>query len=413
MSKPLDVVVFGATSFVGQILCQYLEDTFNSDYQETLTWGIAGRSKYKLEQLKKNLGNASLPIFVADASDENALNDMCQQTNVVVSTVGPYALYGETLVKVCSETGTDYCDLTGEPQWIHDMLEKYEATAKESGARIVHCCGFDSIPSDLGVHFLQQQSLQHHGQYCKKVSMRVKAAKGGASGGTIASMVNITKEMSKDPTLRKKLVNPYLLCPESDAKPVRQLNVGKPIFDKGFGAWIAPFIMAGINTRVVLRSNAIAKHPYGADFTYDEAMLMGKGSKGRFRATTLVAGLGLFMVSAALKPTRWFMEKFVLPKPGEGPSPEAQKSGFYDLRFSGETSDGQVIKTKVVGQGDPGYGSTGRMLGQAAATLALNFHDDGQKSAQSGGFWTPATLFGDRLVKRLGTYSQIKFEVID
>jgi len=412
MEKPFDIVVFGATSFVGQILCQYLQDTFNNDGQEKLTWAIAGRSETKLNSVKTAINNPQLDVLIADAADQAALNNLCAQAKVIISTVGPYALYGEPLVKACAETGTDYCDLTGEVQWIKRMLDKYEDTAKASGARIVHCSGFDSIPSDMGVYFLQQNAMREFGAYCNNIKMRVKAAKGGASGGTVASMVNITKEAVADPALRKQLANPYLICPSSAGFKARQFNVSTPTMDKDFKGWTAPFVMAAINTRIVFRSNALAGSPYGADFKYDEAMLVGKGFKGRMMATAIVAGLGAFLVGAAIKPTRWLLEKFVLPKPGEGPSPHAQKTGYYDLRFVGKTHSGKEIRTKVVGQGDPGYGSTGRMLGQVGACLALDFHQDNQKTGKGGGFWTTSTIFGDQLIDRLQKYAQLEFEVL-
>lgn len=412
MNNQFDVIVFGATSFVGQLLCQYLVDRFNDNGQERLDWAIAGRSQAKLAELKQKLQQPELPVLLADAADKTALKALCQQTRVIVSTVGPYALYGESLVKVCAESGTDYCDLTGEVQWIRQMLDRYEETARNSGARIVHCSGFDSIPSDMGVYFTQKKAKAVLGSFCSDISMRVKAARGGISGGTLASMINITREAAKDPALRRQLANPYLICPETEGLKAKQENVKTPTYDSGFGAWLAPFIMAGINTRVVLRSNALAEHPYGKDFRYNEAMLMGAGFKGRLQSNVLVAGLGLFMLAMVIKPARWFMARFVLPKPGEGPSPKAQKTGFYDIRFLGKTADGQEIRTRVVGQGDPGYSSTARMLGQVAAGLALDFHDNQQKSGKAGGFWTTSTLFGDRLIERLEKDAEIKFEVL-
>ncbi|ELU06748.1 hypothetical protein CAPTEDRAFT_206220 [Capitella teleta] len=263
----------------------------------------------------------------------------------------------------------------------------------------------------MGVYFTQKKAREAFGSFCSDISMRVKAAKGGLSGGTLASMINITRQVAKDPVLRRQLANPYLICPEDEDLNTRQDDVQTPTYDSGFSAWLAPFIMAAINSRVVFRSNALAKYPYGKDFRYNEAMLMGSGFKGCLQSTLLVAGLGLFMLSLVIKPTRWFMERFVLPKPGEGPSPQAQKAGFYDIRFLGKTTDGQEIRTRVVGQGDPGYRSTARMLGQVAAGLALDFHDDQQKTGKSGGFWTTSTLFGDRLIERLEKDADIKFEV--
>ena len=409
MNPKFDVIVFGATSFVGQILVKYLGNKFNSPGQEALNWAIAGRTQSKLDSVKDRAGQSQITTIIADAQDEAAIKAMCAQAKVIISTVGPYAIFGETLVKVCAETGTDYCDLTGEVQWIDRMLKKYEASAKASGARIVHCSGFDSIPSDMGVYFTQREAKSRLGEYCNNVAMRVKAAKGGASGGTIASMINITEEAVKDPSLRKRLMNPYLICPADHGYTERQFDTKKPTFDKNFNGWTAPFVMAAINTRIVFRSNALMGSPYGKDFKYDEAMLVGKGFKGRLTATAIVAGLGAFFVGAALKPTRWLLENYMLPKPGEGPSPKEQVEGYYDIRFIGKTPSGKEIHTKVVGKGDPGYGSTSKMLGQVGACLAL---DTELLADKEGGFWTTSTLLGDRLIERLQKDAKLKFEVL-
>ena len=404
-----DLVVFGATSFVGQILCRYLLDQFGAG--GTLRWAAAGRSKGKLESLRDGLGGGAdeLPLVVADANDPASLTAMCRAARVVVSTVGPYALYGEPLVKACTGTGTDYCDLTGEVQWIARMIDRYDEAAKESGARIVHCCGFDSIPSDLGVYFLQREALRRLGQPCRRVKMRVRAMRGGFSGGTAASLMNALKEAASDPALRKQLANPYSLCPKGERRGPRQPNVKGPEFDEAFGAWVAPFVMSAINTRIVHRSNALLDRAYGGDFVYDEAVLAGTGTKGRLNATGMAMGLGAFMVAGVLPPTRWLLERFVLPAPGEGPSPEAQQKGFFDLRFHGSTADGRSLRAKVTGDRDPGYGSTAKMLGQAAACLA----QDVGKEDKPGGFWTPATIFGDRLIERLQGDAGLTFEVLD
>jgi short subunit dehydrogenase-like uncharacterized protein len=408
-SPSLDLTVFGATSFVGQILARYLFAQFGA--HDGLKWALAGRSEQKLQRLRSSLGPkaARLPIVIADAADADALEALCAQTRVVISTVGPYALYGEPLVKACAETGTDYCDLTGEAQWIRRMIHGYEKAARKSGARIVHSCGFDSIPSDLGVHFLQQQAIERFGEPCARVKMRVKAMRGGFSGGTVASVLNLVKEATSNPALRRELADPYSICPAGYAPEVRQPNVQSAQFDDDFDAWVAPFVMSAINTRIVQRSNALSKQAYGADFTYDEAVLTGRGLKGRLAATGMTAGLAGFMVAGALPPTRWALERFVLPGPGEGPSAEAQKAGFFDLRFIGKTADGRSIRTRVTGDRDPGYGSTAKMLGQAGACLAQDLGDSGVK----GGFWTPATIFGDRLIARLTRHSGLTFEVLD
>ncbi len=401
------LTIFGATSFVGQILTRYLYERFGTDGD--LRWAIAGRSETKLRELHGSLYPKAtrLPIVVADAADEEAIRKMCADTRVVVSTVGPYALHGEPLIKICAATGTDYCDLAGEVQWIRRMIRKYEGAARASGARIVHCCGFDSIPSDLGVHFLQQRAMQKYGKTCPRVKLRVKALRGGASGGTVASILNVVKEAAGDPELRRELANPYSLCPDGYSPQLRQPSVSVAEYDADFKSWVAPFVMSAINTRIVQRTNALAKQAYGADFRYDEAVLRGDGFAGRAAATSMGVALNGFMAAAAVPPTRWVLERF-LPAPGEGPSPEEQRNGFFDIRILGRTADGHTLQVKVTGDRDPGYGSTGKMLGQAGACLALDI----PRSARGGGFWTPATMFGDRLIERLTRYSGLRFEAL-
>jgi short subunit dehydrogenase-like uncharacterized protein len=406
-SKPYDVVVFGATSFVGQILVRELFETFGLDGD--LRWAAAGRSRTKLEQVRKTLGRGAgrLALLTADAADAAALRKLCASARAIVSTVGPYALHGEPLVQACAESGTDYCDLAGEVQWIRRMIARHAATARATGARLVPCCGFDSIPSDLGVHVLQQEARRRFGEPCREVRMRVRAIRGGASGGTVAAMLNLVREVAKDPALRKELADPYSLWTEGEKPRVRQHEVRWPEYDADFGAWAAPFVMGAVNTRVVHRSNMLAHAAYGRDFRYDEAVLTGRGVRGRLGATALAGGLAAFMVGGSLGPVRAALERFVLPAPGEGPSPEAQARGFYDLRFVGRTRDGRSLRGKVTGDRDPGYGSTARMLSQAAACLALEAGD------APGGFWTPATLLGGRLVARLRAHAGLTFDTYD
>ncbi|WP_151716334.1 trans-acting enoyl reductase family protein [Acinetobacter sp. TUM15071] len=408
-----DLVVFGATSFVGQILTQYLAKYFATQ-KEQIRWAIAGRSQQKLQQVKDVLGPAgqAVPILVADANNQTELDALCTQTRVVVSTVGPYALYGEPLIQACVNNGTDYCDLTGETQWIKHMITKYEAQAQQSGARIVHCCGFDSVPSDMGVYYLQQQAQQQFNAPATQVSMRVKTLKGGASGGTVASLINVIQEAAADPALRKDLLNPYILCPAGHGNTQRQIYIKSAKFDPDFNAWIAPFVMAAVNERVVQRSNALSGNAYGNNFRYNEAILTGEGFKGRLKALAVVSGLGAFMLAAVSKPISQVMERYLLPKPGEGPTPEQQLAGRFDLRFVGKTDAGQSLKVKVTGDRDPGYGSTGKMLGQAALSLAIDHAKDGKKSTAQGGFWTPATMFDDRFIQRLTKHAGLTFEQV-
>ena len=403
--RRFDLVVFGATSFVGQILCRVLLEA------GAVKWAMAGRSESKLREVRSRLGDGAkeVELLVADAADQAALKALCVQTKVVISTVGPYALYGSSLVEVCANTGTDYCDLTGEPQWIRQMLERHEAAAKASGARIVHCCGFDSIPSDVGVHFLQRAAISRFGQPLERVKTRVKAMRGAASGGTIASVMNLVEEASKSSALRRELADPYSLCPRgAERSKVRQPSLNATGFDADFKAFTAPFVMAAINTRIVHRSNALSGHRYGSEFRYDEAMLMGPGLAGRVRSLGLTAGIGVFMGAAAVAPVRWALTRFVLPKPGEGPTPEAQAQGFWDFRLFGTTADGRTLRAKVTGERDPGYGSTAKMVAQAGLCLA----NEVAKTNSPGGFWTPATLMGDALIERLMKHSGVTFELL-
>jgi short subunit dehydrogenase-like uncharacterized protein len=402
-----DVVLFGATSFVGQILARYLLEEFGCD--GTLRWAAAGRSRPKLEAVRASLGAGArkLPLLVADAADIDAMRKLCRQARVIVSTVGPYALHGEPLVRACAETGTDYCDLTGEVQWIRRMIGTYASQAQESGARIVHCCGFDSIPFDLGVHFLQREAQARFRQPCTTVKMRVKSMRGGFSGGTFASVMNLVKEVAANPALRRELADPYSLCPAGYAPRVRQHNVRFAEYDADFSAWTAPFIMGALNTRIVQRTNALQRQAYGREFRYDEAVMTGRGLRGQATAAAVSAGLAAFMGAGAIGPARSLLARF-LPAPGEGPSPEAQRKGSYDLRFLGRTSDGRTLRVRVAGDRDPGYGSTARMLGQAAACIVEDVPAD-----VPGGFWTPASLFGDLLVRRLQQHAGLTFSVLE
>lgn len=403
MSKP--VIVFGATSFVGQILCRYLHEL---NHDGSLNWLMAARSEEKLKKLQQQLTGPHQPSYrLADAANETQLKALCEEAGVIISTVGPYALYGEPLIKACVETGTDYCDLTGETQWIRRMIERYESQAQESGARIVHCCGFDSIPSDLGVWYLQQQSQKQLGVPCQHVKMRVRNFKGGFSGGTVASMMNVAKEAAADPALRRELQDPYSLCPPDRKPTARQHKIGAAM-DEDVKSWIAPFVMEGINTRIVHRSNALLGQPWGQDFLYDEAVMTGEDDKGRSRAKRTARGQSLMMLGFALPPTRWLMSRF-LPKPGEGPSPEMQRTGFFDLVFVGHTADGKTIRTTLYGERDPGYGATARMLGQAALCL----RDDVSKDEVPGGFWTPASALAESLIPRLEQHAGLKFSLHD
>ncbi|MEL6399370.1 MAG: saccharopine dehydrogenase NADP-binding domain-containing protein [Cyanobacteria bacterium J06607_6] len=402
-----DLVVFGATGFVGQILCRYLLTQTASS--TPVRWAIAGRSATKLKALATALGPdaAPLPQLIADATDADSLHQLCTQTRVVVSTVGPYALYGEPLVQACVATGTDYCDLTGESQWIRRMIQRYETQAQAAGARIVHCCGFDSIPSDLGVYYLQQQSRTRFGEPCTRVKMRVVAAQGGVSGGTAASGLNLVKEAAADASLRESIRDPYSLCPDSDKVAAQPPPLIPVQYDPDFHAWVTPFVMADVNTRVVLRSNFLQQQVYGQTFQYDEGIVTDDGPIGWLMAQGLKLGLDSLVLAAALPPTRWLLETFALPASGAGPTAAEQAQGFYELQFVGTTDTGDKIRVQVTGDRDPGYGSTAKILGQAALCLAQDI-----PPSERGGFWTPATLLSEALIKRLESFAGLAFTVL-
>ena len=409
--RPYAVILYGATSFVGQITAHYLTEFLSNTKDKDgadVTWAIAGRDEAKLNELQSKLGS-TVDIILANSDDADSLDEMTKQTQVIISTVGPYLKYGEPLIKSCTTHGTDYVDLTGEAIFIKDMMDKYQDAAKQSGARIVNSCGFDSIPSDLGVYFTQTQAEEKFGRACDVIHMRVKAAKGGLSGGTIASMATIFEEVGKDNSRRKQVANPYLLNDDKDAPNVRQANVSKPEYDSEHKRWLAPFVMASINTRIVHRTNQLLGYEYGRDFKYDEAMWMTDGIKGKLSSYALSAGLLGFATAMMIKPSRELLSKHVLPKAGSGPSKSDQDNGYYDIRLFGKTANKDTINTKVTGDKDPGYGSTSRMLAQAALCLA----QDISKDDVGGGFWTPAAAMGDKLLTRLEAHAGLSFEVVD
>ena len=401
--RQFDLTVFGATSFVGQILTRRLVERIGVDGD--VRWAIAGRNAGKLREVAADTG-ADVEQIVADAGDADAMRSLAAASKVVASTVGPYALFGGPLVEAVAEAGTDYCDLTGEAQWMRAMIDAHNEAATMSGARIVHACGFDSIPSDLGVWFTQQQAIEEFGQPCTAIALRVKAMKGGASGGTIASGLNMIEETRSDPELRKMLANPYALAPADMRTGPKQPSVGWPQQDEVSGQWVAPFIMADANTKVVQRTHALLGRPWGDDFEYDEAMLMGSGPMAVAKASAVAGGMAGFAGMAAFAPTRKLLGRF-LPEPGEGPSEDAQEAGFFDLRLYGRTADGDELITKVTGDRDPGYASTAKMLAETSLALLDLDHDD-----VGGGFWTPATAFGDDLVDRLVEHAGLTFEIL-
>ena len=399
--REFDVVLYGASSFVGRFVAKHLYSRQKQD--SSLRIALAGRDENKLEDLKQELGTSDMPIIIAEASNLDALIALAAQSKVVASTVGPYSLYGSALVEACAEMGTDYCDLTAEIPWMHRMLERYESVAKLSGARIVHGCGFDSIPSDIGTWILQQKAKERFGVYCERVEMRLLKASGGFSGGTAASLSEMVIEATDDPNVRAITMDPYGITNHSQNGPQKDRLF--PRYDVGLGQWSAPFIMAPINTRVVQRSHALAGTPWGQNFVYEEAMSTGKGLLGMAKAAGITVALGGLIGVNALKSTRPLIKR-ILPKPGEGPSLKSIENGFFTMRATGATHDGRQLALEIQGEMDPGYGSTARMLGESALQLAV---DSGNQYV-GGGFWTPSTAMGEPLAIKLSQHAGISIK---
>jgi short subunit dehydrogenase-like uncharacterized protein len=378
---------------VGKLTAEYLARHAPADVRVAL----AGRSQERLADVRRELG-VDWPLVTADASDAGELARMAGSCRVVATTVGPYRRYGLPLVEACARAGTDYADLTGEVLFMHETIERFDGVARESGARIVHTCGFDSIPSDLGVLLLHEAAAADGAGELKEATLVVKGMKGGPSGGTIASMKDQVDDMRAAPDLRRVVADPYSLSPDRSSEPDlgKQPDVFGPAHDDELGGWLAPFVMAGVNTRVVRRSNALQAWAYGKPLRYREVMRMGPGVAGRAKALGLVGGLGALMGGLSLPPTRKVLDH-VLPSPGEGPSEAARRNGSFRIDVHGRTTTGARYVCHVAAQGDPGYAATSVMLGESALCLAR----DRDRLPERAGVLTPATAMGDALVDRL------------
>jgi short subunit dehydrogenase-like uncharacterized protein len=384
-----DIAVYGATGFVGKLTAEYLA----KHAPEGVTVALAGRSREKLERVRTELG-VDWPLMTANSSDVAAVKELAESVKVVATTVGPYRQYGMALVEACANAGTAYADLTGEVLFMRDTIDRFHEVAERNGARIVHNCGFDSIPSDLGTYLLHQAA----GEELEDTTLVVRAMKGGPSGGTLASMTGQIDEMKSDQRLRKAAGDPYALSPDRDAEPDlgRESDIQMPVHDDDLGMWLGPFVMAGVNTRVVRRSNALQGFAYGRRFRYREAMAMGEGLGGRAKATGLSVGLGALVGGLTFGPTRSVLNRF-LPAPGEGPSEEARRNGFFKIDVHTRTASGARWVCHVAAPGDPGYAATAVMLGESALALAL----DGDKLPDRAGVLTPSTAIGEALADRL------------
>jgi len=401
-AQEFDVIVYGATGFTGRLVAEYLQRTYGAEGD--VRWAMAGRDMNKLRAIATEIGAPpSLPLIAADANDPNALDALAHRTRVVLTTVGPYQLYGEPVLAACIRAGTDYVDLCGEPNWMAAMIAKYEAAAKASGARIVFSCGFDSIPFDLGVFFLQSHMKDRFGQPAHFVRGRVRKMKGTFSGGTMASFLASVEAAGRDPKLVKQMADPFALSPERLAE---QPKGDTAIYDDDIPSWSAPFVMAAINTKNIHRSNALMDYAYRRDFTYDEMMLTGDGPDGEKRARGMVKQSNMQRSLMSFAPARALLRRFALPKPGEGPSKEERETGFYDVLFVGETGEGGKLSVSVYGDKDPGYGSTSKIISEAALCLGQTAREE-----TPGGIWTPASAMGQSLVDRLQARSVLRLKV--
>ena len=397
-----DVIIWGASGFTGRLVAEY----FLGQYPDSssLKWAVAGRNENKLKSVLNQIGGNDIPIIIADSMDRESLATMVQQTKVICTTVGPYAKYGSLLVELCVQNKTDYCDLTGEVQWMRKMIDLHHDSASANGTRIVHTCGFDSVPSDMGVFFTQKALKEKFGSYAQHIKLRVKAMKGGMSGGTYASLNYILEQAKDDPSIMKTLFDPYGLNPKDGPRGNDKADLRRVIFEKDSNSWLSPFLMAAINTKVVRRSHALAQLPYGENFMYDEAMMMGPGVSGRIKATTTAMAMAVMMGGKPDGILKKVTNRF-MPDPGEGPSKEEREAGFYNLRLFSKMPDGSIQQSRVTGDRDPGYGSTSKMLGEAAVCLAK----DEESIPAIGGCLTPSTALGDAYLERLRRHAGLTF----
>lgn len=399
--RDLDLVLWGATGYSGRLVAHHL-----LRHGKDVRWGMGGRDRGKLEALRAELealrpGAAELPLLVGDSLDPRSLEPIVARTRVVCTTVGPYARYGTPLVSLCAEHGTDCCDLSGEVSWMRRNVDRFHDRAKRSGARIVHACGVDSIPSDLGVLLLHHTLAQAGGRLAR-ARYRVRSFRGKMSGGTAASLFEIVREARTDPAARKVMLDPYALNPPGEREGRDRDSGTRPRLDRDRGVWTAPFLMAMINTRVVRRSNALLGFPYGRGFRYDERVDAGRGLRGRLRARMLGWGVAGLAGAAALGPTGWLLRRFVLPDPGEGPSAAERQRGGFRITILGDGArdydEGPTLaaRVRIAADLDPGYGASARMLAESALALAR-----GETEGLEAGVLTPASALGLPLLERL------------
>jgi short subunit dehydrogenase-like uncharacterized protein len=392
--RPSDLVLFGATGFVGRLTAAHLAGHAPAGTRIAL----AGRSRSRLEQVRATLPGAAQdwPLLEADTGDPASLSALAGSTRALVTTVGPYARYGLPVVEACARAGTHYADLTGEVLFVRDAIDSCDSLARKTGARIVHAAGYDSIPSDLATLLLAQRAAEDDAGGLADVRL-VATLRGGLSGGTVDSMRAQVEAVRRDPARRRVLGDPYALSPDRDAEPgTRQPRDAAPPGRTPDGRWTAPFVMASFNTRIVRRSNALQGWAYGRSMRYGEAMGCGRGPAGALTAGGVTAGLAGTLAAMSFPPTRALLDR-VLPAPGTGPGEETRARGWFRMSVDATTESGRRYRATAAGQGDPGYAATAVMLGETALSLAL----DGDRLPDRAGSLTPATALGGVLVERL------------
>ncbi len=399
--KIYDVVLWGATGFTGKIVAKYLAEHYTVG---ELKWAIAGRNEKNLRSLAQSFSPQIIDCLIADAKDPESLQAICSKTKVVCTVVGPYSLYGDDLIKACVETNTHYCDLTGEVPWMKKNITLYHDIAKEKKLKIVHSCGFDSIPSDIGVYHTQNEFFKKTGVYAEKIEGRVSRIKGSFSGGTYASMNHLMEEVHRTPELKDVLSDPYALASDPKFQGPRTPTFSTVKKDPFTGQWMCPFIMAGINTKVVRRSHFLKHYPWGNKFEYQETLLCGPGIKGRIRAWLLLLFMGLFLSAQPNSLLKKLLDN-KMPKPGEGPDEETRKKGFFVFSFFAVANNQETLKVTLSCKEDPGYGATSKMLAECAICLALE-----EESSHNFGVITPSVAMGNCLLERLKEKVGIEFK---
>ncbi|MFO0664181.1 MAG: saccharopine dehydrogenase NADP-binding domain-containing protein [Polyangiaceae bacterium] len=402
-SRGYDITLLGASGYTGRLVGAYLSRALAASKSSPARWAIAGRNRAKLEEIASAFEGTRPDIVVVDVDSKEGVARLAGDTRVLCSTAGPYDVLGRGVVAACAAQGTHYCDITGEVPFVRHSIDTHHDEAIRTKARIVHCCGFDSVPSDIGVYLLQKEALLRFGAPLHRVDFVVLKTRGGFSGGTAQSLIGVLDAASRDPEAMRSITDPYGLSPKGTTGNDRDASTWKKSPFRGVPGYVAPFFMGPVNARVVRRSNALLEELYGFDFRYREWMCTGKGAKGYATAAGLTVGMGALFTLGQEKATRRLLARW-FPKSGEGPTKEQRESGFYRIRLFGTRNEEASLDLRVEGDQDPGYGDTAKMLGESALALA---YDD---LPENYGVVTPAYAMGDALAARLRA-AGIRFEL--